>query len=111
MPILRDNGLKTIFLQVNALLRWYGLRYCSVNDDIHQFASHFQAGFRKCYRVGGVFVIAFGNNVRNSKAFLERGRNAGTAVFEADRTEGAEKGIIDICFLFSAIFSWDFISA
>ena len=58
-----------------------------------------------------MFVIAFGNDVRNSKALLEGWRSARTAVFEADRTEGAEKGIIDICFLFSAIFSWDFISA
>ncbi len=97
VPILRDDRFKTIFLQVYTLFCWDGLRYCSINDYIHQFAGHFHAGFGKSRWISSVFVVAFGDDMGNAKAFFEVvGWCSWITKFEADWSEGAEEGIINI---------------
>ena len=70
IPVLRNDCLKAIFLQMNRLLGRDCLCYSSINYHIHELYYNLKASLWERFRVFRVLIIAFGNNMRDAKSFF-----------------------------------------
>ena len=70
IPVLRNDCLKAIFLQMDSLLSRDCLGNSSINYHIHELFYNLKASLWECIRVFRMLVIAFGNNMRNTKSIF-----------------------------------------